>query len=69
MKKFLDKKVADYKFRRAGQGHRLDEERARPQPTKTQPGRGGGRGGVGATYIVYTRALIASLKCLFLVPA
>ena len=45
MKKFFEKKVVDYKFRRAGQGHRLDEERARPQPTRSQPGGGGEREG------------------------
>ena len=33
MKKFFEKKVMDYKFRGVGQGHRLDEEKQKAQPT------------------------------------
>lgn len=33
MKKFIEKKVMDYKFRGAGQGHRLDEEKPKPRPS------------------------------------
>ena len=38
MKKFLEKKVMDYKFRRAGEGHRLDEEKPQAQPVASRPG-------------------------------
>ena len=31
MKKFIDKKKMDFKFRKAGDGHRLDEEKPRPK--------------------------------------
>ena len=30
MKKFINKQVMDFKFRKAGEGHRLDEEKPRP---------------------------------------
>ena len=38
MKKFFEKKVIDYKFRKAGEGHSLAEEKPKPstQPVKTQ---------------------------------
>ena len=40
MKKFFAKKVLDYKFTKAGTGHKLDEEKAQPKPVpaKTQAG-------------------------------
>jgi len=39
MKKFFQKAKADWRFRKAGPGHRLDEEHPKPQPKKPQPGR------------------------------
>lgn len=40
MKKFFNKTVMDYKFRKAGEGHRLDEEKKpRPQPPAAAVGR------------------------------
>jgi UBX domain-containing protein 6 len=36
MKKFLNKTVKDYKFRKAGEGHRLDEEK-KPHPQQVAP--------------------------------
>ena len=40
MKKFFNKTVMDYKFRKAGEGHRLDEEKKpRPQPPVVAVGR------------------------------
>lgn len=40
MKKFIDKKVMDWKFRKAGDGHKLDETKPPPQQpkVKSQPG-------------------------------
>ena len=40
MKKFFEKKVMDYKFKKAGPGHKLDEEKQerKVQPVKTQSG-------------------------------
>ena len=39
MKKFFQKQAADWRFRKAGAGHRLDEEKPKIQPKKSQPGR------------------------------
>jgi len=39
MKKFFQKQAADWRFRKAGPGHRLDEEKPKTQPKKSQPGR------------------------------
>ena len=38
MKKFFEKKAMDYKFRKAGEGHSLSEEKPKPsvQPVKAQ---------------------------------
>ena len=40
MKKFFDKKVMDWKFKKAGDGHTLNEQKSQPQqpPAKSQPG-------------------------------
>ena len=37
MKKFFQEKKMDWKFRKAGEGHRLDEEK--PKPTQSKPGK------------------------------
>ena len=37
MKKFFQEKKMDWKFRRAGDGHRLDEEK--PKPTQSKSGK------------------------------
>ena len=36
MKKFLNKTKMDYKFRKAGEGHRMDEEK-KPHPQQLAP--------------------------------
>ena len=38
MKKFFQDKKMDWKFRKAGEGHRLDEEK--PKPIQSKPGKG-----------------------------
>ena len=43
MKKFLNKKVMDIKFRRAGEGHRLDEEKKPHPPSPGGATASGGR--------------------------
>ena len=40
MKKFIDKKVMDWKFRKAGDGHSLSEERKPQPPAKSPSGQG-----------------------------
>lgn len=37
MKKFFQEKKMDWKFKKAGEGHRLDEEK--PKPTHSKPGK------------------------------
>ena len=39
MKKFIDKKVLDWKFKKAGEGHALSEEKGPPpsQPSSSKP--------------------------------
>ena len=39
MKKFIQGKVMDYKFRKAGEGHKLNEEKPPPSLPKSQPGK------------------------------
>ena len=38
MKKFFQEKVMDFKFRKAGEGHKLNEEKPPPSLPKSQPG-------------------------------
>ena len=37
VKKFFQEKKMDWKFKKAGEGHRLDEEK--PRPTTSKPGK------------------------------
>lgn len=41
IKKFIKQKKLDAKFKKAGEGHRLDEEK--PKPTQPRPGKYGER--------------------------
>ncbi len=38
MKKFFEKKVQDYRFKKAGPGHRMDEEKPMPKATAPKTG-------------------------------